>query len=254
VDAIVFWTRDARPLMGSLAELDQCGYRYLFLVTVLDYPAPLRARDLPVAEAVPMFRRLADRLGPERVVWRYDPLVFSNVTNGAFHAARFAALAGALHGYTRRVITSGLSLYRKNLQRLEALSQQGLTVIPKEQVPAAEMHALLRRMVASAHEHGMELVSCAETLDWQSCGIAPGRCIDDALIARALGIRVTGAKDPGQRPACGCVVSRDIGSYDTCVRGCPYCYAVADPDKARLSLAQHDPQAPSLVPLPAPRP
>jgi len=45
VDAFVFWTRDARPLMPSLDELDARGYRYVFLVTILDYPAPRGARD-----------------------------------------------------------------------------------------------------------------------------------------------------------------------------------------------------------------
>lgn len=34
-------------------------------------------------------------------------------------------------------------------------------------------------------------------------------------------------KDPSRRKACRCVVSRDIGMYDSCVYGCPYCYATS---------------------------
>lgn len=247
VDAIVFWTRDARPLMSWLDELDARGYRYVFLVTVLDYPPPLRAHDLPAPAAVRMFGELAARLGPERVVWRYDPLVFSAATNGPFHAAKFAALAESLRGFTRRVIVSGLSRYRKNRLALASLAQGRFAVVPKEQVPPAEMESLLRALATTAQTHGLELVSCAETMNWRDFGIAPGRCLDHVLLQRACGVHVAGTKDHAQRPACGCVVSRDIGTYNTCVRGCPYCYAVANPELARRALAQHDPEATALL-------
>jgi hypothetical protein len=54
----------------------------------------------------------------------------------------------------------------------------------------------------------------------------PGACIDPALIENLVGTRVSRRKDPSQRKTCRCVVSRDIGAYDTCAAGCVYCYAV----------------------------
>lgn len=250
VDAFVFWTRDGRPMMGFLRELDEMGHRYMFLVTVVDYPRALGPGDLSVEDAIDMVRRLAGAIGPERVVWRYDPVVFSNVTGTAFHIARFGRLAGALRGSTRRVIVSGMSLYRKNRGRLQELSRDGIFIQAKWDVAEFEIEELLRAMVETARANGMELVSCAETLDWQRFGVEAGRCIDNELIGRVFGIAVDGRKDPGQRPECRCVISRDIGVYNTCIRGCPYCYAVTDLDAARRRYMSHDPSGPCLVRVP----
>lgn len=250
VDAFVFWTRDARPMMGFLRELDEMGHRYMFLVTVVDYSGALGPGDLSVDVAVDMVRGLADAIGPDRVVWRYDPVVFSNVTGTAFHIARFGRLAGALRGSTRRVIVSGMSLYRKNRGRLQELSRDGIFIRAKWDVAECEIEELLRAMVETARANGMELVSCAETLDWRRFGVEPGRCIDNELIGRVFGIAVDGRKDPGQRPECRCAISKDIGVYNTCIRGCPYCYAVTDLDEARRRHVLHDPSFPCLVRVP----
>lgn len=250
VDAFVFWTRDARPMMSFLRELDEMGHRYMFLVTVVDYSGALGPGDLSVDVAVDMVRGLADAIGPDRVVWRYDPVVFSNVTGTAFHIARFGRLAGALRGSTRRVIVSGMSLYRKNRGRLQELSRDGIFIQSKWDVAECEIGELLRAMVETARANGMELVSCAETLDWRRFGVEPGRCIDNELIGRVFGIAVDGRKDPGQRPECRCVISKDIGVYNTCIRGCPYCYAVTDLDEARRRHMSHDPSWPCLVRAP----
>lgn len=93
----------------------------------------------------------------------------------------------------------------------------------------------------------MDIYSCAQERDLTPYGIPSGKCIDDQYMARVLGIRVTARKDPSQRKACGCVVSKDIGMYDTCLFGCKYCYATSSLERARARYAGHDPHYPSLV-------
>jgi Domain of unknown function (DUF1848) len=105
---------------------------------------------------------------------------------------------------------------------------------------------LLSDLADIAHSHQMEIVSCAEAVDLQPYGILPGKCIDDGYIERLFGIDVTHSKDPGQRSACGCVVSKDIGMYDSCLFGCRYCYATTSFRRARANYLRHDPEAPSL--------
>jgi hypothetical protein len=106
---------------------------------------------------------------------------------------------------------------------------------------------LMRGLAQTAVQNGMEIFSCAEPRDLSSYGIRHGKCVDDQYIERVFGIQVMHLKDPGQRTPCGCVVSRDIGMYDTCLFGCQYCYATSNFDKARRNYDAHDPHSPSLV-------
>jgi len=244
VDAIVFWTRNPRPLMPYLDELDSRGYRYYVQFTILGYPREIDAKSPPAATAVEAFRELADRLGPRRVIWRYDPIVFSGLTPSAFHQENFQRLAESLRGHTRRAVVSIVDIYRKIEKRLKKLEGTPAAVRPCD---PEDLAPLMRRLAGLAGENGMEIVSCAEEIDLRSFGILPGKCVDDRVISEALGIEVPKTKDPAQRDACGCVVSRDIGMYESCLFGCKYCYATKSFDQAKANLDSHDPESPSLL-------
>ena len=92
VDAIVFWTRNPRPLMPYLDELDSRGYRYYFQFTILGYPRELDPKSPAAANTAETFGELAERLGSRRVIWRYDPIIFTGITTPAFHEENFQPL------------------------------------------------------------------------------------------------------------------------------------------------------------------
>ena len=245
VEVIVFWTRDARPLLPHLAELDTAGYRYYFQVTLLGYPRELEPACPHTEEAVTMIKALAGHVGPDRVIWRYDPIVISAITDIAYHEHAFGALIHALHGSTRRCVVSLLDDYRKSRGRLAATGLQ--VELDHGRLTDTVIPRLAPVLSGLAAAHGMEIVSCAEEDDWRPYGIAAGRCVDDALIHRVFGIEVTQGRDPNQRPACGCVASRDIGAYDTCLAGCRYCYATGDEASVHRRFARHSPDQEALV-------
>jgi hypothetical protein len=246
VEVIVFWTRNPRPLFPYLQELDERGYCYYFQYTLMKNPRALDANVPTTESAVGTFRQLSEQIGSQKVIWRYDPIVFSELTPPDFHRRSYQYIAQELRGYTHRSVISMLDFYPKLRKRLGEMEKQGAALLPFDS-SQPWFDPLVRDLVASAWENEMEVVSCAEELDLQSFGICPGKCIDDETISQVFGLDVTHLKDPGQRKACGCVVSKDIGMYDTCLFGCRYCYATSSFERARINYQRHDPRLPSLL-------
>jgi len=247
VDVIVFWTRNPVPLMPYLHELDERGLRYYFQYTLMNNPRSLDAKAPLLHASLETFKRLAEQIGPERVIWRYDPIVFTPQTDAYFHLTTFATIAKALRGSTTRAVISIMDPYPKAQGRLNYLARQGMPVwLPDSNAP--EFMLLMSGLAEIAAQNDLDLVSCAEDLDLSRYGIRPGKCIDDDYIQKVFGIEVTHQKDPYQRRACGCVESKDIGVYNTCLFGCQYCYATQSFAQAvRNYKEKHHPESPSMI-------
>lgn len=244
VDAIVFWTRNARKLIPHLPDLDKLGHRYYFQYTITGYPTALEKSVPSLAQAVRTFAELSERLGPQRVLWRYDPILLSSLTSIDEHRRRFAKAAAALAGKTSRVTISVAEFYqktRKNLGRIEGLTCSDLAQDP------GQLQALVATLAEIAERHGMEMRTCASGIDLANAGAASGKCIDEHRLKTVFGSDYPSAKDKGQRPHCGCVQSVDIGEYNTCLHGCAYCYATHNSRVAIDNMARHDPESPLLV-------
>jgi hypothetical protein len=249
VDVIVFWTRNPRPLFAVLNELNERGFRYYFQFTLIGNPRIIDQHNPPLRQILDTFRSLADRIGPERVIWRYDPIMLTTITPPDFHRHNYLQLAEKLRGYTRRSVISFLDVYAKTRKRLDQIGTQGAVLLDSALVdPTAadlpsEIASLTTDLAEVAAQNQMEIVSCAERWDLTQFGISPGKCIDDDLIQKTFGLDVSHLKDPSQRKACGCVVSKDIGMYNSCLFGCSYCYATSSFEKARQHYQRHDPES-----------
>ena len=221
--------------------MEERGYRFYFLYTLMANPREIDPGSPSLRSALTAFQRLADRIGPEKVIWRYDPIVLSSLTDADFHKRTFHYISGELEGYTPRCIMSAVNLYRKAKKRF---MERGVELRPSD---GEEFGNLMRFMAGEARDRGMEIFSCAQTPDLDLFGVKHGKCVDDEYIERVFGVEVSHRKDPSQRKACRCVVSKDIGMYDTCLFGCLYCYATSRFEKAKENYRRHDPAAPSLI-------
>lgn len=241
VRAMVFWTRDPRPMLPHLAELTSREFKYYFQFTLVEYPAALHPGMPPLEVRLDAFKRLAQAIGPDRVLWRYDPIILSTRTDTDFHRRSFENLARALGGSTNRVTVSLLEPYRKGRARLNAA---GVDLLAPDE---ADLAAMFAHMAAAARDQGMVPASCADEARLDLLGFAPGACVDDELIARVTGSAAPMGKDPFQRKACRCAPSKDIGMYDACPAGCAYCYATRNFALALRNQQAHDPASPSML-------
>jgi hypothetical protein len=237
VDALVFWTKNPENFLLHLPEIDGFGYPYYFLFT--PYDATLEPGVPEKAKMVEVFRRLSRLVGPEKVVWRYDPVVLTDRFTPAWHAEVFSQLAKGLSGYTERCIISFLDDYRKIRSRMRNIRY----TLPEKTM----MGELAGQFADAADQQGIALFTCSQDIDLSCHGIMHSRCIDADLVEHISGCRLLRVKKAGsQRHACGCVESRDIGSYNTCTQGCLYCYAVSSQAKAGVARQQYDPLSPML--------
>lgn len=186
VDGLVFWTKNPEPMLKQLSVLD--AYAYYFQFTLNAYAADVEAALPPLAVRIEIFRQLAQKIGAERMIWRYDPILLSARYDLQYHAAVFEELAAQLADSTKKCIISFLDYYPK----IKA---------------------------------GLQLETCAEAIELADLGIRHASCIDAELLGRVGGCRLDTVKDKNQRGECGCAASIDIGAYNTCLHGCIYCYA-----------------------------
>lgn len=246
VTAFVFWTRNPKPLMKYLPELDQMGFHYYFQYTIIGYPASIDPKSPTIDAAVSTFQELSNLIGKEKVIWRYDPILLSNVTPFEWHSERVSLLVEKLQGFTDTLVISFIDPYRKTIIRMEEETGEGFRLAPDAFEPHA-YNGLAELISTRARTAGMRVQSCAEELDLGRFGITHGRCIDGELIADITGTAVSPRKDPSQRKQCGCVVSKDVGMNNTCLFGCKYCYATSSVAAALANHKKHDPASPSLI-------
>lgn len=244
VTVMVFWTKNPAPLLPFLEEIKGRGLRFYFQYTLNAYPQALEPHLPSWEQNVASFQQLAGLIGPSRVIWRYDPIVISTVTDYAFHLHNFDSLAQRLQGCTQRVVISIVDAYRKAVSNFRLLAQQGITV--QTRLCLEPLAKLITAMAEIAAAHGMEIYSCAEAIDLSPYGVHAGKCIDAQYIRQVFGVTVDDSKDKNQRQQCGCVVSKDIGIYDTCLHGCTYCYAGTRQGGSK-NRQQHSPDSPSLL-------
>jgi len=241
VEVIAFWTKDPRPLMAHLDYLDRRGYNYYFQFTLNGYPHWIEPGPPTRDTGIRIFRDLAQRLGSQRVIWRYDPIILSQAMGPAYHLGVFRYIARALAGHTERVVVSLWDDYQKSRVRMREIEDKA-GLLGENQYRPEEKRDFFMGLADIAKQSDMEILSCSENR-LASYGIADGKCIDDRLIKQVFNLEVSSAKDPGQRRECGCIASKDIGAYDTCILGCKYCYAVGGSDRALVQYGHHDPQS-----------
>ncbi len=199
VKGFVFWTKNAAPMLLRIHELE--SFKYYFQFTITAYEKDIE-RNVPNKQEVviPAFKKL----GTEKVIWRYDPILINERYTWDYHIRAFTKIAEELEGFTHKAVMSYVDAYRG----------VNLTAIGVKQMTLEQQREMAQQLAEIAMKHGIKLTACAENV-----GLPFARCID----ATMFGLKKS--KDNSQRGLCTCDESIDIGAYNTCTNGCAYCYA-----------------------------
>lgn len=238
VDAIIFWTKNSKPIHKYLDEIDNLKYKYYFQYTITPYKNDLEEKVQDKKEIVETFKKLSEKIGSEKVILRYDPVILSDNYTIDFHKKAFARLCDLLAPYTKKIVFSFLDDYKKISKNIKQLNIK--------EISAEEMCIMAEYFADTAKKYNLIIESCAEQIDLERFGINHGKCIDDELIEKITGYKLSVGRD-NQRNACGCIKCIDIGEYNTCMHKCLYCYANINKDTAFKNYKLHDKKSPLLI-------
>lgn len=238
IDLIVFWTKNSKPIHKYLDEIDELGYKYYFQYTITPYKKDMEENIQDKKEIVETFKNLSEKIGSEKVILRYDPVILSDNYTIEYHKKAFSMLCQQISTYTKKIIISFLDDYKKISKNIKNLNVK--------EISDEEMYIIAENFAETADKYNLKIESCAEQIDLEKFGINHGKCIDDELIEKITGYKIKACKD-GQRISCGCIKCIDIGEYNTCLHKCLYCYANINKDTAFKNYKLHNKFSPLLI-------
>jgi hypothetical protein len=162
-------------------------------------------------------------------------------------------LGNQLKGYTDKLVFSFAdigNIYRKVQNNLKRENIPYIEFTKDSMIEIAEGLVKIRERWKS-EGWNIVLATCAEQIDLEQYGVEHNRCIDGELMKQIFSdntdlmhylsygklpdrnplfpdeipSKSINLKDKGQRKICGCMISKDIGMYNTCSHFCVYCYA-----------------------------
>jgi hypothetical protein len=246
---LVFWSKNPLPFLPLLRELAGEGWQMLFLFTLNEYSGEGLEPGIPALdERIRTFSNVSSIIGRGRLTWRFDPILLSDTLTPDHLLERIGEIGDRVYRKASRFVFSFIDIGRyPRVQR--KLAAAGISGVRE---PSADEEMVIARGISELNEDwGLELGACGEEQDFGRFGIGKGACISREILAREFtGDRILmeflssgpagrNLKDPGQRKTCGCIPSKDIGHYSTCMHLCQYCYANSSQVQVRKNYARY---------------
>jgi DNA repair photolyase len=280
---IVFWTKNPEPIIPFLPEIEKKGIKYYFQVTLNDYvDEGFEPNVGPLEHRVEVFKRLSNLIGKEKVIWRFDPLIVTPNLSARQLLTKVYHVGNLLKGYTDKLVFSFIDVkaYRKVQNNLIKETPFYSRENVEKAEPSGNYLIELVEGLAKLRDHwkseewNLTLATCGESIDLEKYGIEHNRCIDGELMERLFSedkelvyylrtgklpepdlfgnipeipIDRKDLKDKGQRKVCGCMISKDIGMYNTCRHFCVYCYANASKEVVLKNKERHNDNSESII-------
>lgn len=258
---IVFWSKNPKPIIKHIDYLDEKIKNYYFQYTLNDYDKEKLEPNVPeVQSRIDTFIKLSERIGKNKVIWRFDPLILTDKIGVDLLLKKVENIGNQLKNHTEKMVFSfaDIKIYKKVQNNLRKNS------INYQEFNESLMHEFAIGLQQLNKGWKLEIGTCGEQIPLEKYGIIHNKCVDDDLMIKLFpndnilmdflgvkfiqgdffnpGIRIEKKrdnKDKGQREFCGCAFSKDIGEYNTCPHLCEYCYANASKEIAIANWNHH---------------
>lgn len=217
IECIVFCTKNPIPMLKRLNEID---IPYVFHITLTSYHNDIET-DVPnKKEIIEAIRFLSNKIGKDKVIVRYDPILLSDRYTIEYHEKAFDSLLKQVSGYIHTCVISFVDMYKNTKE-----NQKDMKLIHMNE---GQMKEIGKRFGKIGKKYNIHIQTCAEKIDLSEYNIHNKPCFDKEEIEKWIGYSLSFTTSKGVRNNCACIPTVDIGDYNCCYHGCKYCYANYD--------------------------
>ena len=236
VDVIGFCTKNPRPMFKYLDDIKMFGQ--FWYVSITGFGSDLEPNVPPIDIAIEDFKYLSNKVGSKSVSWRYTPIIINEKYTKERHIKTFEYIASKLEGFTNLAVFGFVDIYPK-------LAKNHPEIKDTDDLTKIEIAEAFQKI---AKAHNIELRLCSKEKWLKDYGIDVDGCmrIEDYenSISKKLNIK---NKMQARKGYCSCYLSNDIGSYNSCLHLCTYCYANGSKDLIIANYKKHDDNSPFLI-------
>lgn len=236
VDVIGFCTKNPRPMFNYLDDLKDYGQ--FWYITITAFGKDLEPNVPQVNQVIEDFKYLSKKVGSNAIGLRYTPIIINDKYSVSYHIQTFQMLCEQLDGYTNLVTFGFLDLYDK-------LKKYHPDLTPAND---ADKIIITKSFQTIAKEHRMDLRLCSKEKWLKDYGIDVNGCMRQEDYEKAINCRLNLNKiNLARKNYCNCILTNDIGAYNSCPHLCKYCYANANPKLVMNNYHCHDDNSPLLI-------
>lgn len=236
VDVIGFCTKNPRPMFKYLDELKPFGQFWYISITGFD--KDIEPNVPSIDQVIEDFKFLSYKVGKNAIALRYTPIIINEKYTLQRHIDTFEYITSKLEGYTSLAVFGFVDIYdklKRNHPEIIDCDDSLKIIIAKE-------------FLKIANKHHMELRLCSKEKWLSSYGIDVNGCMRLEDYERAIGFSLTPTKKMEARKGyCSCYLSSDIGSYNSYLNLCSYCYANGNSNLVLSNFKKHDEDSPFLI-------
>ena len=236
VDVIGFCTKNPRPMFQYLDLIKEFGQ--FWYISITGFNKDMEPNVPSIDEVISDFKYLSNKIGINAIAWRYTPIIINDKYTKERHIKTFEYIASKLCGYTNLVTFGFLDIYpklEKNHPELKDTDDQTKIEIAIEFKKIAKKYNMELRLCSKEKwlkEYDIDVDGCMRLEDYE-------RSINKNLVIKK--------RMDARKKYCACLISNDIGMYNTCPHLCKYCYANGNTNMVINNYRYHDDNSPLLI-------